>query len=413
LEPEAELLEPVRGLGPPGQRTVHATAGRSAAAAAASALGRTVCRGTVTDGGRGRGHGAPVPHRRHGRGQRQLELGKVGAPVTQRAGGHARVVGTGRVPVVLARHARRPADVHQSGLLVVRGHAAVGRGGRGGRAAAGRRRGTFARDLTGHALGRRRVIRTTGDGAPAGTVLHRRVVVVAPRRVRRTGPSPMLRVGRSGVFPIVAVGRRRRRRRRRFVLVQARYARRLFGQAPVHYVLQHVLLLAVAVAAVAVAVGRRTHGQVTGKQVALGFHHTTVDRFHGHVVALFVGSATAAAATTLLITALVARVGQTGFGQHVFGVFVVAKRFAKLQVHVVRVRRRFSAVLGRRRRRLLLFTVDAGRFQVHVVTRGRGRHRFRVLLFLRNVHGRVNRSVGLGIVLQKSNHRLSRRKYLS
>jgi len=213
----------------------------------------------------------------------------------------------------------------------------------------------------------------------------------------------MLRVGRSGVFPTVAVGRRRRRRRR-FVLVQARYARRLFGQASVHYVLQHVLLLAaVAAVAVAVAVGRRrTHRQVTGKQVTLGFHHPTVDRFHGHVVALFVGSSTAAAAaaaaTTLLMTALVARVRQSvGFGQHVFGVFVVAKRFAKLQVHVVRVRRRFSAVLGRRR--LLLFTVDAGRFQVHVVTGGRGRKRFRVLLFLRHVHGRVNSPVGLAIVL--------------
>jgi len=220
----------------------------------------------------------------------------------------------------------------------------------------------------------------------------------------------MLRVGRPGVFPIVAVGRRRRRR---FVLVQARYARRLFGQAPVHYVLQHVLLLAVAVAVVG---RRRTHRQVTGKQVTLGFHHPTVDRFHGHVVALFVGSAAAAAAATaaataLLMTALVARVCQSvGFGQDVFGVFVVAKRFAKLQVHVVRVRRRFSAVLGRRR--LLLFTVDAGRFQVHVVTRGRGQQRFRVLLFLRHVHGRVNRPVGLTIVLQKSHHRLSRRKYL-
>lgn len=403
MEPEAELLEPVRGLGPPGQRTVYATAGRPAAAAAVVyALGRTVSGGTVTGcGGRGRGHGAPVPHRRHGRGQRQLELGKVGAPVTQRTGGHARVVGTGRVAVVLARHARRPADVHQSGLLVVRGHAAVGNGGRGG---------TFARDLAGHALGRRRVIRTTGDGAPARSVLQRCVVVVASRRVRRTGPPPMLRVGRPGVFPIVAVGRRRRRR---FVLVQARYARRLFGQASVHYVLQHVLLLAAA--AVAVAVGRRTHRQVTGKQVTLGFHHPTVDRFHGHVVALFVGSAiaaaAAAAATALLMTALVARVCQSvGFGQHVFGVFVVAKRFAKLQVHVVRVRRRFSAVLGCRR--LLLFTVDAGWFQVHVVTRGRGRQRFRVLLFLRHVHGRVNRSVGLAIVLQKSHNRLSRRKYL-
>jgi len=160
LEPEAELLKPVGGLGPPRQRTVHATGDGHAAAAVDGTV-----RGTTGGGGSGRGHCAPVPHRRHGRGQRQLELGKVGASVPQRTGGHARVVGAGRVAVVLARNARRPSDVHQRGLLVVRGHAAVGHrrgGGRGARR--GGVRGTFD-DLAGHALGRRSVIRTTSATA--------------------------------------------------------------------------------------------------------------------------------------------------------------------------------------------------------------------------------------------------------
>jgi len=120
LKPEVELLKPVGGLGTPGQRTVHATGHGHAATAVYGTGCRTGGRGST-----GRGHGAPVSHRRHGRRQRQLELGKVGASVTQRTGGHARVVGAGRVAVVLARHARRPSDVYQRGLLVVRGHATV------------------------------------------------------------------------------------------------------------------------------------------------------------------------------------------------------------------------------------------------------------------------------------------------
>jgi len=119
----------------------------------------------VAGGGSGIGHhGASVPHRGHGRSQRQFELGKVRAPVPERPGGHAGIVGTGRVPVVLARHAGRPTDVHQRRLLVVlagrgddrSGITVVGycgsRGGLGGGDAGGRV-GTF-RDLAGHAFGR-------------------------------------------------------------------------------------------------------------------------------------------------------------------------------------------------------------------------------------------------------------------
>jgi len=119
----------------------------------------------------GCGHRTPVTHRGHGRSQRQLELGEVGAPVPERSGGHARVIGTGRVPVILARHAGRPTDVHQRCLLVVvtgRGGAGGGRGGngrgnscatvgcrglRGGGRGDGRVGGTFC-DLAGHAFGR-------------------------------------------------------------------------------------------------------------------------------------------------------------------------------------------------------------------------------------------------------------------
>lgn len=390
MESEAELLQPVGGLGPPGQRAVHACGGQRVAL--------------------GRGHGTPVPHRGHGRGQGQLELGKVRAPVPQRPGGHARIVGAGRVSVVFARHAGRPADVHQRCLLVAvlgsRGCARVGagapvrgyrgRGGRGGRRAfgfGGGGRGTYFRYLAGHALRRRRVVRSSpaavrvqvSRGAARGQRVLR--VAVPGRRARRAGPLSRL-VHAAQVLVL-------HRQPVRLVLVQTRYAGRLLGQALVHDVLQQFLLLAAAAAVVVTGPGGRAHGQVTGEQVALGLRHAAVHRFHGHVVAALLVAAAAAdssavfgAAASLLMAALVARVRQSGLGQHVFGVLVMAQRFAEVQVHVV-VRRGFTAVGVGGRRGL----------QVHVIGRVVGpRRRFCVLPLLRNVHRRVNGSALLTTV---------------